>query len=435
MQTREANNSETPPAAQSAREPFSATWMLFEGGGRVQVDVTLHAAARETARPVDAYIVTECEGEFTKSARRAAEAVYEFARRAKPGIEPLVAGYDLSGLPGNRAVAGESGGLAFAVCLAKKLLRRDPGAVAATGVVQSGHGGGPLGAVRGIRSKLEAAGRVVPEDGWILYPRENDPDIPASLRRSLTAAGLRLRGVSGVAEALELLFREPRSAAEIRPASSKWKTRLLKWVLPVVTGLFALLALARIHGWPPFAPPGIPPAERLEKPAGETTAADESRARVAAKDSASAGAKAEEHASSAIRFRFKGRTALAAELAPLLEEALKTLLQNDPQGKPRPLVLTCRLEIRSVSETPVAGGTELSSALAVALRDLSAASGRAVRRLGSVEVKVEGKGRAENLLPAAAGRLAREIAGLLEKEARGSSFSPPSARPAESGFE
>jgi hypothetical protein len=59
--------------------------------------------------------------------------------------------------------------LAFAVALAKRLLNKDPGPVAATGIVESSHNGGPIKRVRGIEAKLEAAGiSYLPEDGFFI---------------------------------------------------------------------------------------------------------------------------------------------------------------------------------------------------------------------------------------------------------------------------
>ena len=111
----------------------STTWMLFESGNGVVVDLSLYSPAGDRTRPIDAYVVTACEGDFTGSARRAAETVYDLLRRQGVEMNPVVVGYDLQGLPCGRQVMGESGGLAFAIALAKRIHNRDPGPVAATG--------------------------------------------------------------------------------------------------------------------------------------------------------------------------------------------------------------------------------------------------------------------------------------------------------------
>ena len=145
------------------------------------VDLSLYSPSKDKTRPIDAYVVTECEGDFTGSARRAAETVYNVLREHGVEIDPVVVGYDLQGLPGGRKVMGESGGLAFAIALGKRVYDQDPGPVAATGEVKSGHGGGPLGAVKGIEAKIEAAGRLMSENGWVFYPKDNDREIPDEL--------------------------------------------------------------------------------------------------------------------------------------------------------------------------------------------------------------------------------------------------------------
>lgn len=191
------------------RREYSKTWMLFESGSGVAVDLSLHRAAGDKSRPIDAYVVTEYEGEFTRAARRAAEAVYHAALSRGEAACAMVVGYDLQGLPAGCPVTGESGGLAFAVALGKRLLKQDPGPVAATGEVRSGHDGGPIGAVLGITEKLLAAGRLLPAGGWVLYPRDNEGDIPEDLRASLEKKGLKLHPVSHVSEALAMVFNLP----------------------------------------------------------------------------------------------------------------------------------------------------------------------------------------------------------------------------------
>ena len=233
---------------------YSETWMLFESGNGVVVDLEFYAPPKKTTRPIDAWLVTGDEGVFKDSARRAALAVFDAVHPQQGlGSEPMVVGFDLEGLPGGRPVTGESGGLAFAMALAKRLLQKDPGPVAATGEVKSGHGGGPVGPVQGIEAKLQAAGRLVPENGWVLYPKENDPDIPEALRRSLTDKGLKLQPVSSVAEALGLLFDTPNSemnGGSVEPGKPPPPVRRS---LVLVLICSALLLLLQTQQWFPFA--------------------------------------------------------------------------------------------------------------------------------------------------------------------------------------
>jgi hypothetical protein len=187
----------------SCQNGYTRTWMLFESGNAVSVDLSLFSAPKENIRPIDAYVVTEAEGTVTYSARRAAGAVYEVVSDYPPEIDPVVAGFDFNA---DFPVTGESGGLAFAVALAKRLLNNDPGPVAATGIVESSHNGGPIKKVRGIEAKLKAAGLVLPSGGWVFYPEENKNEVSAQLHSRLISKGLKLYPVSSVAQTIEILF-------------------------------------------------------------------------------------------------------------------------------------------------------------------------------------------------------------------------------------
>ncbi len=209
----------------SNRNGYSNTWMLFESGNGVVVGLSLYSPARQSLRPIDAFIMTEVEGTVTRSARRAAGAVYEAVSRLRKDLRPVVAGFDFA-CP--TPVAGESGGLAFAVALAKMLMQKDPGPVAATGIVQSSHNGGPVKGIRGIEEKLEAAAVVLSSGGWVLYPSENDDEVSPQLRKRLIDEGLRLCPVGSVVEAIDILFESEKQASqeqsEKRAAKSERKS-------------------------------------------------------------------------------------------------------------------------------------------------------------------------------------------------------------------
>jgi hypothetical protein len=222
----------------SCKNGFTKTWMLFESGNSVSVDLSLFSAPKENIRPIDAYVVTEAEGTVTYSARRAAGAVYEVARNYRPNMGPVVAGFDFTS---NFPVTGESGGLAFAVALAKRLLNKDPGPVAATGIVESSHNGGPIKRVREIEAKLKAAGGILPSGGWVFYPQENENEISAELRIHLISKGLKLYPVSSVTQTLEILFANTQLKKD-KPAQRFYprKTTLM------IFSLFLLLLAASI---------------------------------------------------------------------------------------------------------------------------------------------------------------------------------------------
>lgn len=182
------------------------TWALFESGDCKLVHASLHSAGKDRGRPVDGYVVTEGQGDFTRSARRAAQAVYAYAKKYFPAGGPVSVAYDLEGLSSGVTLAGESAGLAFAIALAKKIYNDNPGPVAATGEIIGGADSETVGPVRGIEAKLEAALSVLPEGGWIFCPKSNEAEINDTLRKRINEKGLKLIAVSNVSEAIDALF-------------------------------------------------------------------------------------------------------------------------------------------------------------------------------------------------------------------------------------
>ncbi|PIP37167.1 MAG: hypothetical protein COX19_17375 [Desulfobacterales bacterium CG23_combo_of_CG06-09_8_20_14_all_51_8] len=202
----------------------------FENGTIARVALSLYAAPRGQHWPVDAYVVTECEGVFTGSARRAAETVFSLIGAQVSGMGPVVAGFDLQGVSSGVAPAtGESGGLAFAIALAAYIFKQNPGAVAATGVVKSSGGNGPVDRVNGITAKIRAAIDHLPGQARILYPAVNQPEISESLLSLARRKNQILCPVTCVAEAIRLLFPDsetPAGAKTVRNAR-RWTSRPL----------------------------------------------------------------------------------------------------------------------------------------------------------------------------------------------------------------
>ncbi len=196
-----------PPADPSQQHD---TLLPFGNGEIASVALSLYSAPKGQNRPVDAYVVTECEGNFTGSARRAAETVYSLAQKCLPRIEPMVVGFDIQGIsPGTSPVTGESGGLVFAIALAGKLFQNNPGPIAATGVIINSGGDGPIGRVDKIASKLTSASNTLPKKGCILYPAENSEDIPESVFTLAKQRQISLHPVSSIAQAISILFDPP----------------------------------------------------------------------------------------------------------------------------------------------------------------------------------------------------------------------------------
>lgn len=183
---------------------MSKTWLIFENGSYYSLDCSLHKAPKGHPKPVDTYIVTEHEGDFTIAARKAVHAVYNAAVNRGIDIEPVVAGFDLSERTSlDSGLVGQSGSLSFAVSFAQKLFSQDPGNVAATGVVEAG---GRIGPVKGIETKIRTAAGLVKDGGIILFPSLNLNDLPEGLINKLKQQNIRYLPVDDLNDVFESLF-------------------------------------------------------------------------------------------------------------------------------------------------------------------------------------------------------------------------------------
>jgi len=195
------------------------TWLIFENGTYYSVNCSLHRMPKDYPKPVDASLVTENEGDFTIAARKAVHAVFPHVKRVVKIGWSISAGFDLSERTGMDAgIAGQSGGLNFAVCFAKKTLRSDPGHGAATGIIEAD---GKIGRVKGIETKLKAVKDLVGENGIILFPEENLPDIPTRMMARFEKESIQYYPVGHLSQVMDLLFgiKEP----EKKPAVLKNK--------------------------------------------------------------------------------------------------------------------------------------------------------------------------------------------------------------------
>lgn len=177
-------------------------WLLFTSGESSRVNLSLHHGKGDRGRPADAYVVTG--GGLSKSARRAAEAVFNWLQQAGRNPDQFVAGFDVQGA--DNSMAGESGGLSFAIALAARLLNREGLSVAATGEITGGQYPGPLTAVDGINEKLSAAAVLMPPGSFLFFPATNEGQVTADVWTTLHKGGIHTHSVASVAEALEVLF-------------------------------------------------------------------------------------------------------------------------------------------------------------------------------------------------------------------------------------
>ena len=211
----------------------AGTWMLFRSGSATRIDVGLHEPGEGGHSAKAAYVVKECDTAMQDAAERGRLAALEWIARRSGTVPPAYrVSFDLPGVRSGENVGGASGGLAFAVAVARALRAAaggaggaageagrvvggeaggTGGAVAAAGELGSGLSGGPVRGVQGIEAKIEGALARLPAGSRLLYPRANDPDLSAGLREKLREGGIEAMAVESVDGALDRLF--PSSAA------------------------------------------------------------------------------------------------------------------------------------------------------------------------------------------------------------------------------
>jgi len=224
---------------------MSGTWILFTSGQAVEIIVNRTVPAKVGGNPADVYVVAHpCHQSFQESAQRAAALCYYWAETHGLNPQPYVAGIDLAGIEKGDSLTGESGGVAFAVALAKMMFAEDPGPVAATGIVTP-KDGGQIEAIRGLSSKLDAAAENLPAGSWVFYPKANlEPaDDPAVIEIQekiiqLQNKGYKLHAVSTLDEVLLRLF--PSKTVAVKQKQS-FRVGWVLLALVVLLGLYMVL--------------------------------------------------------------------------------------------------------------------------------------------------------------------------------------------------
>ncbi|BBO86016.1 hypothetical protein DSCO28_65820 [Desulfosarcina ovata subsp. sediminis] len=390
----------------STQKTCSPTWILFESGYAVKVGLSLYSPPRETSRPIDAYVVTECENSFTKSARRAVEAVHGVANRFLPGLKPVVVGYDLIGLSATRQVTGESGGLAFAVALAKRFFGQDPGPVAATGVLRSGHNGGEIGAVKGIQAKLEGASILMPSGGVILYPIENEKDLPDSFSMALSEKGLVLKPVANVDEAIKWLFK---IKGPEQPAKPRWRFLMIV--------LLILMAGSLGGYWLHKQDVDFDKVSKSEKATASKAPKTGSRSTESARENtnASIGTPALSPASPELwpKMEISTKTSLSKTIAGLFTQQFRRRVEAWSMKGDPDLRFTGNIQVVQMTEKEASEG-KLRSEIIVSLRTPVVYSEKGRQSIAPIHVTVNGEGPAKSLMLAAADELALKLIDSLK---------------------
>ncbi len=425
--------------------------MLFESGNGVAVDLQLFDAPRESARPIDAYVVTEVEGSVTRSARRAAGAAYEAVARHVSDLPAAVAGFDFGG---SSQVIGESGGLAFAIALAKHLARQDPGPVAATGEVESSHNGGPVAGIRGIEAKLDAAAAVLPAGGHVFYPRENDGEVSAEARRKMVEQGLILHPVSSVAEAIDLLFFPDAAESSEDKGSGMPDKATGMSIFYLLFLLVVLFATAGLAVWQSQGPAPVTPSAEVSAPTvpvnqneipGQDAASkrndektrqigdDSNSGEMAAgrpettSDETSGAFKTEETTpdkplpasagedaaldSARVSIDISGNTSLNASISKALADKLEKFYseQNHYLGPVETVEIAGQVYIMRVEETWIEETQNFRSNLRVEIRDLFYRDDKRTMPYRNIQVDVDGSGMVEDLISSAAQELMTKV--------------------------
>lgn len=262
-------------------------WILFGNGENSRITVSLHPGKEQGGRPADAYVVTG--GGLSRSARRAAESVYHWLNQSKRESGCYVAGFDV--LQEDGSMAGESGGLAFAIALAVRILKKNVNA-AATGEILCSDFPGMIGRVDHIDDKLTGALALLSDGDFLFYPLPNKDDLDIDIRTMLEAKGIQLHGVASVAEALDLLFVQTKAPTQ-DPSLAKKRSKLLVFVAFLFLALgSACLMWLRHAGLPvesesfqvPEETSGVKPIYNEPFQSGEDTVVSEKTSTDRAKD-------------------------------------------------------------------------------------------------------------------------------------------------------
>ncbi|SDU57176.1 S16 family serine protease [Desulfobacula phenolica] len=208
--------------------------LLFDNGSYYSVMCSLWPPKPGNPRPAEAFIVSESEGDFTLAARTAALAAYTCLESRGEKISPFTAGIELLERINAKAnIAGESGGLCFAIAIAAALLKVDMPDIAATGVLTAD---GSIKKVKGLHTKLTTAAKLVSENGFIFYPRINGNEISDDLWSVFKQKNLRCHGVTHINQVFDILLPPQQTTGTLK----KIILLILALILTGLVGYFCL---------------------------------------------------------------------------------------------------------------------------------------------------------------------------------------------------
>lgn len=342
------------------KKPSPPTWILFASGNSIRVELSLYDPAPERNRPIEAYMVSEVGADLTLSASRAAEAVYAAAHEYGMPPAPTVVGYDLPGLNGGTGVAGQSGGLALALALARKLWPEpDPEPVAATGEIASGSAGGPLNKIEGFAAKARAVLDLLPEGGWFFYPKGNAAEIDPELETAFAERNIKARPVASVTEALTHLLPDFSRAEETAAAVEAVERRhFIKFVILAIILSAALAAVVIYQAKRKIAPQtaatqNLTGKSRPAPPATttKTTGAAGSKELVeTAQADKNPGKSSPQPPEKLPAITLTGTTGLAQRLAQRTESRLKALFDSDKKLQEKVRAVAGEIDLLEIQE-------------------------------------------------------------------------------------
>lgn len=180
----------------------NTVYCLFDTGDFAEVVVEIYD--NDPSEPVQGYFLLDAGRHgFSLAAKRAAVRVFSILESRKTVLRKYSAMFDLSMAKSTDLtnIAGESGGLAFALVLAGEVMISSHKPVAATGIISAD---GSVDSVKqeGFDAKLDAAYRALPRGGLVLYPEENFID--DEIRERFKQKEIELFSVKTVAEALDV---------------------------------------------------------------------------------------------------------------------------------------------------------------------------------------------------------------------------------------
>jgi hypothetical protein len=395
----------------------SDTWMLFESGNCTLVSATVRPAPKDNKRPIDAYIVTECNIEFTRAAQLAAEAILNTAGDLLHSNTPAIVAYSygLNELAYGSSFDGRSGGLAFAVALAKKLHTLDPGPVAATGEITGGDFGGTVGPIKGIQAKLEAAGQVLPVGGWVIYPKANDREISDRLRQALLKKGLRLRAVSSVQEALTAIF----THIDTKRKKGVGPKKRFKTLIIALTILFCGLAL--FGYWKNMQRSHSSGPKHLETLAPQPPKADTNSYKVPEAEPGNPQQPLQNPEISIdrpVEINLSGNTILSRSIAELMTSRLSNILEKRTAQNNIRIHLSGRIDMVKIIEKMDAKAGALRSDMTITINDLKLMTGIREKTFPALTVRVKGIGSARTLVPKTVNVLLKRLTDEVAAEKR-----------------